>query len=245
MVGLSVFAGGADAANTRVSIGNFAWSNDPEIDLGEKVIWHWVGPDTAHSVTGAGPNGVLVDSDAGNNSPNHPLGDTFEYSFDQAGTYSFSCKLHATVRGTVTVSDRPGDPDSDPGPAPEVFWDEEAPQLDEVRPVDSRLGYKGKGGELSFAISERAVVDLEYFRLVKVGPKKRPRWVRRFAGFSEWQTFIGYNFVNYGAKSANFQSAPGRYVGLLRATDPSGNVTEPVKFRFEIAAPPKKKKKKR
>ena len=26
VVGLSVFAGGADAANTRVSVGNFVWS---------------------------------------------------------------------------------------------------------------------------------------------------------------------------------------------------------------------------
>jgi hypothetical protein len=55
VVGLSVFAGGADAANTRVSVGNFVWSKDPEIDLGEKVIWDWIGPDTAHSITGTGP----------------------------------------------------------------------------------------------------------------------------------------------------------------------------------------------
>ena len=243
VVGLSVFAGGADAASTRVSIGSFEWSKDPEIDLGEKVIWDWIGPDTAHSVTGTGPGGVRVDSDPRTSYPNHPIGDSFEYTFDEPGQFTFACKIHSSVGGTVTVSDTPGDPDSDPGPAPEVFWDEEAPQLEEVRPLGTLLGSGGTGGELRFAINEKALADVEYYRVVKVGPKKRPRWVRRFAGYSEWQTFIGYNIVDYGVRSETFPALPGRYVGLLRATDPSGNIAGPATFRFEIAAPPRKKKK--
>jgi plastocyanin len=243
--GLSVFASGADAANTRVSIGGFIWSKDPEIDLGEKVIWDWIGPDTAHSVTGTGPGGIQVDSDPLTAYPSHPIGDTFEYSFDEPGQFTFVCKVHSSVRGTVTVSDTPGDPESDPGPPPEVFWDDEAPQLEEVRPLDTRLSHRGRGGELKFAINEKAVADVDYFRVVKVGPKKRPRWVRRYAGYSEWQTFIGYNVVTFGARSASFPAAPGRYIGLLRATDESGNIAGPVEFRFEITKPRKPKKKKK
>ncbi len=236
VVGLSVFAGGADAANTRVSVGNFVWSKDPGIDLGEKVIWDWIGPDTAHSITGTGPGGVRVDSDPLTAYPSHPIGDTFDYTFEEPGTFTFACKVHASVRGTVTVSDTPGDPGSDPGPAPEVFWDDEAPQLEEVRPLDTRL-IDGSSGELRFGINEKALADVEYYRVVKTGPRKRPRWVRRYAGYSEWQTFIGYNIVDYGIESETFPATPGRYVGLLRATDESGNIAGPVTFRFEIASP--------
>jgi hypothetical protein len=46
----------AQADSTRVSISNFEWSKDPEIDLGESVTWDWIGPDTFHSVTGQAPN---------------------------------------------------------------------------------------------------------------------------------------------------------------------------------------------
>lgn len=243
VLGLSLLADDAGAANTRVSIGDFQWSKDPEIDLGEKVIWHWVGPDTAHSVTGRGPGGVLVDSDPMITSPNHPIGDTFEYTFDQPGTYSLACKLHGSVRGTVSVSEEIGDPDSDPGPSPEVFWDEEPPQLDEVFVLGSSLGSRGLGGKLSFAVSEFGLADAEYYRMVRQGKGKRARLVRRFTGYSEWPTYIGYNVVRYGARSSTFPAQPGPYVGLLRVTDGSGNIAGPVEFRFEIAKPkgPKKK----
>lgn len=240
VAGLSFSADGAGAANTRVSIGSFQWSKDPGVDLGEKVIWHWVGPDTAHSVTGRGPRGVLVDSDPMITSPNHPIGDTFEYTFDEPGTYSFACKLHSSVRGTVSVSAEPGDPNSDPGPSPEVFWDDEPPQLDEVVLRSGLLGPGGRGADLAFAVSEIGLADAEYYRLVRQGKGERARLVRRFAGYSEWPTYIGYNLVRYGARSSTFAANPGRYVGLLRVTDASNNVAGPVEFRFEITKPKKK-----
>ena len=239
---LSLTTDRAGAANTRVSIANFAWSKEPGIDLGERVIWDWIGPDTAHSVTGVGPGGAWVDSDPLTSYPNHSLGDSFEYTFDEPGQFTFACKIHSSVRGTVTVSGNPGDPESDPGPAPEVSWDEVAPRLEEVRPLRAELGYRGKGGELRFAINERALADAEYFRVVRVGSKRRPRWIRQFAGHSEWPTFIGYNEVRFAARSETFPAAPGRYVGLLRATDESGNIAGPVPFRFEIKAKPKNRR---
>ena len=74
---LSLSVDGAGAANTRVSISNFAWSNEPGIDLGESVTWDWIGPDTAHSVTGTGPGGVFIDSDPDSPFPDRLPGDTF------------------------------------------------------------------------------------------------------------------------------------------------------------------------
>lgn len=237
VVGLSVFAGGADAANTRVTITDFQWSQNPSIDLNEKVIWDWPGPDTAHSVTGRGPGGVQVDSDPGNPFPQHRAGDFFEVPFDQPGIYTFACKIHPVVRGTVTVSDQPGDPDSDPGPAPIPFIDDRIPTLEEVAPMKVRLGPLGRGAGIRFAVDEKATADIEYWRLPPRGSVLKPR----FMGFTQWSTHIGYNYRTYAARTAEFAAKPGRYEARLRVTDEAGNIAGPVRFGFEIASPPKKR----
>lgn len=230
VVGLSLFAGDAGAANTRVSITNFKWSSNPSIGLGEKVIWDWLGPDTGHSVTGLGPGGIPVDSDAGVSPPRHRPGDTFELAFDQPGIYSFACKIHPSVRGTVDVSAEPGDPDSDPGPQPTLFWDADAPLIDEVQVLNPRIRTGERGGGLRFAINEKALADVEYWRLVRNGRSTD----RVYEGYSEWRTHIGYNQVRFGGRSARFPASPGRYVGLLRARDDFFNLNDPTVFRFEI-----------
>lgn len=222
-----------EAANTRVSISNFAWSKDPEIDLGESVTWDWLGPDTTHSVTGTGPGGLLIDSDLGSSFPRHAPGDTFAVSFSEAGSFTFACKIHSAVRGTVSVSNMPGDPDSDPGPQPPVFFDGEAPDLREARLSQTILGPGGKGTGLVFAVDERATADADYFRLVERGRGT----VRKFAGFGVWKTFIGYNRVRFAARTKSFRARPGRYVALLRVTDDSNNASRPVPLRFDIRKP--------
>lgn len=233
-----LFAAPSNAANTRVSISDFRWSQEPSVDLNESVTWDWIGPDLLHSVTGTGPGGVPIDSDPGLSTPEHNLGDTFTVRFDEAGQYSFRCKLHANVGGTVTVSSQPGDPDSDPGPQPPLNFDIEKPFLDEVRLTHTRIGPRGKGGLLTFALNERGIADVDYFRVVRVGPNL---WERRFEGYSEWPTLIGYNRVAFAKRSPTFPARPGRYVGLLRATDQRNNLTEPVTIRFEIGGWPKQK----
>ena len=238
VVGLSVFAGGADAANTRVTITDFRWSQNPSIDLNEKVIWDWPGPDTAHSVTGRGPGGIPVDSDPGNPFPQHRAGDFFEVPFDETGVYTFACKIHPVVRGTVTVSDQPGDPDSDPGPAPAPFIDDIVPTLDEVVPLKVRLGHRGRGARLRFAVDEKASADIEYWRF----PSRRSVRKPTFAGFAVWPTHIGYNFRTYAARTSDFAARPGLYEARLRVTDEAGNIAGPVAFRFEISSPPKKRR---
>jgi plastocyanin len=65
----------AGAANTRVSIANYAWSQpEVHVNLGEKVIWDWLGPDLAHSVTGVSANALAWDSDPKTDAPYHHAG---------------------------------------------------------------------------------------------------------------------------------------------------------------------------
>ena len=117
----SLLAPNADAANRRVAISNYQWSDRAlELDLGEHVTWYWVGPDTMHSVTGDSPNARGIDSDTGIDLPEHHDRRQLPASFDAAGTYKLVCKLHSTVRGTVTVSDTPGDPASRARPGAEA-----------------------------------------------------------------------------------------------------------------------------
>lgn len=223
----------ADAANTRVGISGFAWSKQPSIDLGESITWDWLGPDTAHSVTGTGPGGVAIDSDPGKAIPSHIPGNTFTVSFPESGRFTFACKIHGAVRGTVTVSDRPGDPGSDPGPQPPVFFDSAFPDLRDPRLARGVIGPHGKGTGLTFSVDERGTADADYFRVVEKGRRS----IRKFAGFSEWTTHIGFNTVRFGARTKSFRAQPGRYVALFRVTDPSGNSTRPVVLAFEVRAP--------
>lgn len=217
----------AQAANTRVSISNFAWSNPRvEIDLGEKVIWDWIGPDLAHSVTGTSANALGLDSDPSTDAPSHQLGDTFTLQFSQPGAYAFHCKLHASVRGEVLVSDVPGDPSSDPGPQAPLQLDVKKPTLGAVTLKSHEI--HGRNGTTTTAqVSERGTLEAEYFRL-------RPRGGRRFNGYATWKAFIGINRFALGARAKHFKAKPGSYLVVLRATDLAANVSKPVRKRLAI-----------
>jgi plastocyanin len=219
----------AQAANTRVSIANFAWSKPQvQIDLNEKVTWDWLGPDLAHSVTGISVNDLQWDSDPGTDAPSHQPGDTYTLQFGQPGAYLFQCKLHASVRGEVIVSSLPGNPDSDPGPQPPLNLDVKPPTLGGV--VVKNRRFKGiKGVAMSARISDRGILDGEYYRYNSKGK-------RVYNGYRVWKTFIGVNHVRLGARSKHFRAKPGRYEVVLRATDSANNVSQPIKKRFEIVA---------
>lgn len=217
----------ASAANTRVSIANYAWSKPQvQIDLDEKVTWDWLGPDLAHSVTGISANALQWDSDPGTDAPAHRAGDSYTLQFNQPGTYLFQCKLHASVRGEVIVSTTPGNPNSDPGPQPPLNVDVKPPTLGSITLKSQR--FRGtKGIALSAQISDRGMLDAEYYRLNWKGK-------RVYNGYKTWRTFIGVNHVKLAARWKHFRARPGRYEVVLRATDTANNVSKPVKKRFEI-----------
>lgn len=218
----------ARAANHRVAIGNYQWSMPLiHLDRGEHVTWYWVGPDTMHSVTGVSPNDAGLDSDAGVNTPDHTIGDSFRLSFNQPGTYDFQCKLHSGVRGTIVVSSAPGDPTTEVDPVPESNVDLNAPHVDELRVAERAFGRRGT--TLRFGIDETATVDAEYYRLRRGGH-------RRFAGWHSWGAHVGYNDVGFGGASKHFHPRPGRYEAVIRASDTSHNTARPKVRRFTIGS---------
>lgn len=224
-----VLAPSALAANTRVSISNYAWAPaHVHIDLDEKVTWDWLGPDLAHSVTGTSANARQWDSDPDTDAPYHRPGFSYTIQFTQPGAYAFLCKLHPFVRGEVIVSSVPGDPSSDPGPQAPLRIDVKKPTLSKVTLVHARFsGPKGVG--MSAKISERGTLEAEYYRTGAGGK-------RAYGGYAEWRVSSGVNRLALGARWKHFRAAPGRYEAVLRATDRAANTSAPVTRRFVILA---------
>src|SRR5215212_3128741 len=104
------------AANSDVTVANFDFSpNSVQIQPGDTVTWHFSGPDTNHSVTADPGQSEQFDSDPDDPSPFHAPTDTFSHTFPAAGRYTYFCKVHANMHGTVLVGDRPppdGGPDT-------------------------------------------------------------------------------------------------------------------------------------
>ncbi|HEX2391935.1 MAG TPA: hypothetical protein VHI77_03345 [Solirubrobacterales bacterium] len=220
---------GAEAANTRVSIANYAWSRpEVHIDLNERVTWDWLGPDLAHSVTGISANDLQWDSDPGTDAPEHRAGDSFTLQFTQPGIYLFQCKLHSSVRGEVVVSDLPGNPGSDPGPRAPLNVDLAPPTLGGVA-LSRRRTAGSKSIPTTAQISERGTLDAEYYRF-------NSRGVRVYNGYATWKAFIGVNRLALGARWKHFKARPGRYEAVLRATDLAANESKPVRKRFTIGS---------
>lgn len=218
----------AGADNRRISISNYEWSErELRIDRGEHVTWYWVGPDTMHSITGVPPEAAGIDSDPRNAQPRHDIGDSFRLDFNQPGSFEFQCKLHSTVRGTVTVSTEPGDPVSEPDPVPQSRVDLAAPHFRDVRL--SSAGFRAnRGTKMRYGIDERAKIEIEYFRHKRKGG-------RRYAGYSvDKRSHVGLNSLRFGRRSKTFRAKPGRYLAKVVAVDATNNRTRPIKLGFRI-----------
>ena len=125
---LAISATPADAANTDVTVSNFAFAPaEAKVTPGDTVTWKFTGPDTNHSTTSDAGQAESWDSDPGNPSPNHAVGDTFVHTFTGAGTFTYFCRVHLYMRARVVVSASGGS-----GPPPPA-GDTTAPQLTTVR----------------------------------------------------------------------------------------------------------------
>ena len=227
IVAALALAPSAGASNRRISISNYQWSDAQiELDLGEHVTWYWVGPDTMHTVTGDSPNSAGLDSDPGVALPQHKIGDSYRVDFNAPGTYNFVCRLHSTVRGSVTVSDTPGDPASEQDPEPKSAIDLRPPKVRHLSLAKDPI--RGRGEQLHFALDDRAKVDADYYK-IDAGGK------RHFAGWDKWRGYIGFNEIRFGRRGDHFRAERGRYVALLRATDTNGLESKPREIHFKIA----------
>jgi plastocyanin len=101
--GLVVFAGGllltggvSGAETVPVDTKGYAYApGDVTVAAGDTVTW--TNSDSApHTVTSTG--GGPLDS------PNMQKGDTWSFTFTQAGSYPYYCAVHPDMKGTVTVT---------------------------------------------------------------------------------------------------------------------------------------------
>jgi plastocyanin len=229
---LVALAPAAGASNRRIAIGHYQWSDRAiNLNLGEHVTWYWVGPDTQHSVTETSPIPGAVDTDPSSNIPHHDLGDKFQLTFNQPGTFSFHCKLHPSVGGTVTVSAIPGDPATEPDPVPHSNLDVRPPHLSDVALRNAAMGRRGT--TLRYGTDEAvAKLDAEIYR---VAGAKAGHHHLAFAGWQLWKHgYVGYNRVHFGGRSKHFTPNAGSYVAFLRASDASNNEAKRIRLAFSI-----------
>ena len=92
--------GGGGGGGAQVSMQNIQFEpGDLTINAGETVTWT---NDEAvpHDVDGSGPGGDFSSGPEGGMNE----GDTYEFTFDEPGTYDYVCRVHAPgMAGTVTV----------------------------------------------------------------------------------------------------------------------------------------------
>jgi plastocyanin len=219
----------ARAADAKVAIGHYRWSQTVvHVDLGQRVTWYWVGPDTMHSVTGISANDAGEDSDPHNSQPDHRLGSTFHLSFTQPGVYEFQCKLHPVVRGEVIVSGTPGDPGDDPDPIPKLNVDLTRPRVSDL--FLERRSFSAAGTTLDLALDDPSLIDAEIWHVAH-GHRAA------FAGWQQWRAHIGFNYLPFASRAQHFRPEPGRYVAFVKATDLFENVSGTHRISFRIAAP--------
>lgn len=218
----------ARAADAKVAIGHYHWSRGVvHVDLGQRVTWYWVGPDTEHSVTGISANDVAEDSDPGR-LPDHRVGSSFRLTFSQPGIYEFQCKLHPVVRGEVIVSATPGNPADDPDPVPR-------PNIDLTRPTLSNMFLSrttfraGAGSTLNLALDDPSLIDAEIWHVAH-GHRTT------YAGWQNWRAHIGFDYLPFGRRGRHFRPRSGRYVAFVRATDLFDNVSTTHRMTFRILA---------
>jgi plastocyanin len=217
----------ARAADAKVAIGHYRWSHPVvHVDLGQRVTWYWVGPDTMHSVTGVSANDLAEDSDPHRAEPEHRVGDTFRLSFAQPGVYQFRCKLHPVVHGEVIVSATPGNPADDPDPIPRPNVDLTRPTLTDMFLASRRL--TPRGTELHLALDDPSLIDAEIWHTDARGRRTT------YAGWQQWRAHIGFNELPFASRGRHFRPRPGRYVAYVKATDMYNNVSRTRTLRFSI-----------
>lgn len=212
---LAIVAPAATAANRRVAISGYKWSQ-PEIQLnvGEHVTWYWTGPDLMHSVTGQSANAKGWDSDPNINQPDHRLGDTYQVDFTQPGVYQFQCKLHGSVRGEIVVSADPGDPVTEPDPVPRTNVDLRAPRVTDLR-LAKHAVRRGRRIVMRYSLGEKASLSADFYRYRGGGTV--------YAGYETFKGHVGFNHFGLGGRGKHFRARPGRYRVVIRATDGAAN----------------------
>jgi plastocyanin len=106
-----------------VDIANYTFSPSTiTVKTGDTVAWNWTGPDLNHSVTSTGATTPSFDSHLGladNQITGAPAGG-FSRTFATVGTYTYVCRIHTNMTGTINVTAPPATPDTTAPSPPEA-----------------------------------------------------------------------------------------------------------------------------
>jgi len=209
-----VLAGGASSHDghgpIRASVGLYAFApNEIRLVTGDLVNWVWDGPDTNHTVTADPGQAESFDSDPGvpAGSVTHSADDNYFYAFHRAGRFTYSCRVHPFMRGTIVVRD----------PFKPVF------SRFAVRPRRFCSAPGCRQGRLRILISESAVLRGRIQRRTQSGFRN----VRR----------VGPLQLRFGRSSRRIPVAglsPGSYRVAAVAIDFAGNRSKQVRAGFRI-----------
>ncbi len=95
--GTDMEASGEGSGGAEVAIVDFSF--DPEevsVSVGDTVTW--TNQDTAE-------HNVIAEEGAPGESSDVPQGETYEFTFEEAGDFAYICNLHPNMEGTVTVEE--------------------------------------------------------------------------------------------------------------------------------------------
>jgi plastocyanin len=194
-------------APLEIAIANHAYAPaDAQIYQSDSVVFTWKGPDTNHSATGA-------DFDTG---ATHIPGDTYAVTFSKIGTFTYHCKVHPDMTGSVTVQPLPGTPTPT------------APKL-------TNTSVKPR------AFSRRTIV-----RFTLDSPASMRAILKRGSKTLKEVDFLGHPQANTKRLDFGKKLRPGRAVLKLIAVDQSSGLSsKPASMRVElktirasVAAPP-------
>jgi plastocyanin len=219
-LGLGGAAAAAPAQAADVTIQNFQFNpTTVTIAQGDIVTWHYAGPDTNHSVTSDPGQADSWDSDPEHppSAADHVPGSTFARTFSLPGSFTYFCKVHPSMRGTVKVTGAGGEP-----PPPSTPADTTAPAITAVKAKGGQTcsgrarHCKPKPTTIRFTLSEDARVRI-------VAPGRPGATVTRAA-------HAGANTVKISPR----RLPPGRYRLNLSATDAGGNSSPTVHARVTV-----------
>lgn len=181
--------------------------NSTTIGVGDTLIWFWEGTlFRNHSVTADPGQAEQFDSDPGRLPTNasHPDGSSFSHAFTHRGVFTYHCKVHPSMRGSVEVV---AIPDSVRG----------APRL-RALDVDAR----GKRVRATFRLSERADV------VGRIAERTGGRW-RTIESFSQ-RARAGRNKLRVPTDGLG----RGTYRLTLVAYDSADRRSNEAQARFEL-----------
>ena len=216
MLASALLAGGASSHTghgpIRASVGLYAYSpSEIRLVTGDVVNWVWDGPDTNHTVTADPGQAMKFDSDPGvpAGSVQHSEGDNYFTAFHRAGRFTYSCRVHPFMRGTIVVRD----------PFKPVF------SRFAVRPRRFCTAPGCRQGRLRILISESAVLRGRVQRRTQNGFRN----VRR----------VGPLQLRFGRSSRRLPVAglaTGSYRVAAVAIDSAGNRSKQVRAGFTVVA---------